>query len=137
MAHALEYLVGKLRDQVVDAVRELADDPDRVAKGIDLLWRSFSGTLSTAAMELWVAARTDPELRGALLPVDRALGRATLEFYRATAWRDVPTSRLDTLYWMTVNLTRGLAMDAMIGGDPVRRDQILAEWKRIATDMLS
>jgi AcrR family transcriptional regulator len=136
MAHALEYLVGKLRDQVVDAVRELADDPDRVAKGIDLLWQSFSGTLSTAAMELWVAARTDPELRGALLPVDRALGRATLEFYRATAWRDVPTSRLDTLYWMTVNLTRGLAMDAMIGGDPVRRDQILAEWKRIATDML-
>jgi hypothetical protein len=69
--------------------------------------------------------------------VDRALGRATLEFYRATAWRDVPTARLDTLYWMTVNLTRGLAMDAMIGGDPVRRDQILAEWKRIATDMLS
>ena len=48
-----------------------------------------------------------------------------------------PPSRLDTLYWMTVNLTRGLAMDAMIGGDPVRRDQILAEWKRIATDMLS
>ena len=136
MAHALEYLVTKLRDQVLDSVRELADDPDRVAKGIDLLWRSFSGTLSTAAMELWVAARTDPELKGALLPVDRALGRATLEFYRATAWRDVPAARLDTLYWLTVNLTRGLAMDAMIGGDPLRRNQILGEWKRIATDLL-
>ncbi|HEY0803674.1 MAG TPA: TetR family transcriptional regulator [Pseudonocardiaceae bacterium] len=136
MAHALEYLVTKLRDQVLDAVRELADDPDRVAKGIDLLWQSFSGTLSTAAMELWVAARTDPELKGALLPVDRALGRATLEFYRATAWRDVPAARLDMLYWLTVNLTRGLAMDAMIGGDPLRRNQILDEWKRIATDLL-
>jgi AcrR family transcriptional regulator len=136
MAHALEYLVTKLRDQVLDAVRELADDPDRVGKGIDLLWQSFSGTLSTAAMELWVAARTDPELKGALLPVDRALGRATLEFYRATAWRDVPAARLDTLYWLTVNLTRGLAMDAMIGGDPLRRNQILDEWKRIATDLL-
>ncbi|HEX4725717.1 MAG TPA: TetR/AcrR family transcriptional regulator, partial [Pseudonocardiaceae bacterium] len=97
MAHALEYLVTKLYDQVGDAVRGLADDPDRVAKGIDLLWQSFSGTLSTAAMELWVAARTDPELKGALLPVDRALGRATLEFYRSTAWRDVPAARLDTL----------------------------------------
>ncbi len=136
MAHALEYLVTKLRDQVLDSVRELADDPDLVAKGIDLLWRSFSGTLSTAAMELWVAARTDPELKGALLPVDRALGRATLEFYRATAWRDVPAARLDMLYWLTVNLTRGLAMDAMIGGDPLRRSQILDEWKRIATDLL-
>jgi len=136
MAHALEYLVRKLRDQVQDAVDKLADDPDRVAKGIDLLWQSFSGTLSTAAMELWVAARTDPELRGALLPVDRALGRATLEFYRATAWKDVPPARLDKLYWLTVNLTRGLAMDAMIGGDPLRRGQILDEWKRIATELL-
>jgi hypothetical protein len=25
----------------------------------------------------------------------------------------------------------------MIGGDPVRRNQILDEWKRIATDMVS
>lgn len=136
MAHALEYLVRKLRDEVQDAANALADDPDRVAKGIDLLWRSFSGTLSTAAMELWVAGRTDPELRGALLPVDRALGRATLEFYRATAFRDVPAEKLEMLYWLTVNLTRGLAMDAMIGGDPLRRGQILAEWKRIATGLL-
>src|SRR5262245_44054902 len=41
MAHALEYLVTKLRDQVLDAVHQLAEDPDRVAKGIDLLWQSF------------------------------------------------------------------------------------------------
>jgi AcrR family transcriptional regulator len=136
MAHALEYLVTKLSDEVLGAVRVLAEDPDRVAKGIDLLWLSFSGTLSTAAMELWVAARTDPELRGALLPVDRALGRATYDLYRELAWRDVPPERMDTLFWLTLNLTRGLAMDAMIGGDPVRRDHLLDEWKRIATELL-
>ena len=137
MAHALEYLVTKLTNQVTDAIHELAGDPDRVAKGIDLLWQTFSGTLSTAAMELWVAARTDPELRGALLPVDRALGRATVDLYRNVAWRDAPAERLDTLYWLTVNLTRGLAMDAMIGGDETRRNHLLDEWKRIATGLLS
>jgi AcrR family transcriptional regulator len=136
MAHALEYLVTKLRDQVLDAVHRLADDPDRVAKGIDLLWQSFSGTLSTAAMELWVAARTDPELRGALQPVDRALGRATFDLFRELAWQDVPAERMDTLFWLTVNLTRGLAMDAMIGGDEARRMQLLDEWKRLATRFL-
>lgn len=137
MAHALEYLVTKLRDQVMDDVHQLADDPDRVAKGIDLLWKSFSGTLSTAAMELWVAARTDPELRGAMLPVDRALGRATYDLYRELAWHDVPAERMDTLFWLTLNLVRGLAMDAMIGGDPVRRNHLLAEWQRIATEILA
>lgn len=136
MAHALEYLVTKLRNQVMDAVHQLADDPDRVAKGIDLLWQSFSGTLSTAAMELWVAARTDPELGGAMLPVDRALGRATYDLYRELAWHDVPAERMDTLFWLTLNLTRGLAMDAMIGGDPQRRNHLLDEWKRIATRFL-
>jgi AcrR family transcriptional regulator len=136
MAHALEYLVTKLGDEIKESIRDLADDPDRVAKGIDLLWRSFSGTLSTAAMELWVAARTDPELRGALLPVDRALGRATQSIYR-DVWRDVSNERMDTLYWLTLNLTRGLAMDAMIGGDPARRNHLLDEWKRVATELLS
>jgi AcrR family transcriptional regulator len=143
MTHALEYLVGKLSDQVRDSVRELADDPDRVAKAIDLLWDSFSGDLSTAALELWVAARTDAELRATLLPMDRALGRATRALYGELGWRTgddgittVPAERLDTLFWLTVNLTRGLALDAMIGGDPARRAAILAEWKRMASGVL-
>ena len=144
MTQALEYLVRKLSDQVRDSVRDLADDPDRVAKAIDLLWDSYSGDLSTAALELWVAARTDPDLRATLLPMDRALGRATRALYRELGWRagddgitTVPAERLDTLFWLTVNLTRGLALDAMIGGDPARRAEILAEWKRIASNVLS
>jgi hypothetical protein len=88
-------------------------------------------------MELWVAARTDPELSGALLPVDRALGRATYDLYRELAWHDVPAERMDTLFWLTLNLVRGLAMDAMIGGDQARRDHLLDEWKRITTEVLS
>jgi hypothetical protein len=33
---------------------------------------------------------------------------------------------------LTVNLIRGLALDAMIGGDSARRTALLAEWKRLA-----
>ncbi len=147
MTHALEYLVGRLRDQVLASVRTLPADPDRVAKAIDLLWHSFSGDLSTAALELWVAARTDPELRATLQPVDRALGKATRALYRELGWRpasptetgiaEVAPERLDTVFWLTVNLTRGLALDAMIGGDPARREEMLTEWKRIATEILA
>ncbi|HWE91673.1 MAG TPA: TetR/AcrR family transcriptional regulator [Pseudonocardiaceae bacterium] len=131
MAHALEYLVGRLRAETLDALHGLDDDADRLATGIDLLWQSFSGTLSTAAMELWVAARTDPELRATLLPVDRALGRATYELFRE-AWPEVSPEKIDSLYWLTVNLTRGLALDLMIGGDPQRPKRLLGEWKQLA-----
>lgn len=124
MTSALRHLFGKLNDELSDVDLPLGDD--KITEGIDVLWEKYSGTLSTAAVELWVAARTDPELKAALLPVDRELGHATLERYRATG------EMADTLVLLTVNLTRGLALDAMLGGDPARRENLLAEWKRIA-----
>lgn len=130
MTSALEHLFKRLSDEILTS--ELPDGPERIEAGIDLLWRAYSGTLSTAAVELWVAARTDPELRRALLPVDRALGHATLEFYRQLM--DVSDDRLNTLVLLTVNLVRGLALDAMIGGDERRRDVLLAEWKTLVAE---
>ncbi|NIJ12764.1 AcrR family transcriptional regulator [Saccharomonospora amisosensis] len=134
MAAAVEHLATKLKQQRTPDAESLPDGPARVAAAIDLLWRAYSGTLASAAMELWVAARTDPELRAAMRPVDRALGRSTLEDL-ATLSGDLPRQNLETLYWLTVNLTRGLALDAELGGDPQRRAQLLEEWKRIATTL--
>src|SRR3954452_19247814 len=127
MTAALEHLFTRLADEIAAATVELPAGTERIETGIDLLWRAYSGTLSTAAVELWVAARTDPELRRSLLPVDRALGHQTLEFYRRIAGGSVPEARLQTVLLLTVNLFRGLALDAMIGGDPARRDTLLAE----------
>jgi AcrR family transcriptional regulator len=124
MTSALRHLFGKLNTELSDV--DLPTGEEKITAGIDVLWDKYSGTLSTAAMELWVAARTDPELRAALLPVDRELGHATLERYRATG------EMADDLVLLTINLTRGLALDAMLGGDPARRENLLAEWKRIA-----
>ncbi len=144
MTSALEHLFKRLSDQILAATAELPSGPERIEAGIDLLWRAYSGTLSTAAVELWVAARTDPELRNTLLPVDRALGHATLEFYRElmgsserslrSDHASVDEARLDTLVLLTVNLVRGLALDAMIGGEERRRTALLAEWKKLVTD---
>ncbi|HEV2783583.1 MAG TPA: TetR/AcrR family transcriptional regulator [Actinophytocola sp.] len=135
MATALEHLFERLSQEVLRAAERLPPGPDRITKGIDLLWRAYSGTLSTAAMELWVAARTDPELRRVLLPVDRGLGHATLEFFRRGAGADVDERVLERLLLLSVHLTRGLAMDAMIGGDADRRSALLEEWKAIVLEL--
>ena len=127
MTSALRHLFGKLNEEIAEV--DLPAGDDKITTGIDVLWEKYSGTLSTAAMELWVAARTDAELRAALLPVDRELGHATLERYRASG------DMADTLVLLTVNLARGLALDAMLGGDPDRREKLLSEWKRIAVQV--
>ncbi len=134
MTSALEHLFARLGEEILAATAALPPGPERLDEGIDLLWRAYSGTLSTAAVELWVAARTDGELRRSLLPVDRQLGHQTLEFYRRIAGPEVDEARLQTLLLLTVNLFRGLALDAMIGGDPARRTALLAEWKSLVLD---
>ena len=134
MTSALEHLFKRLSDEILAATNELPAGPSRIEAGVDLLWRAYSGTLSTAAVELWVAARTDPELRRTLLPVDRALGHATLEFYREIMGVAVDDARLNTLVLLTVNMVRGLALDAMIGGDERRRDALLTEWKTLVAE---
>ncbi|HEU5469426.1 MAG TPA: TetR/AcrR family transcriptional regulator [Actinophytocola sp.] len=134
MASALQHLFARLSAEVARAAEALPPGSERITAGIDLLWQSYSGTLSTAAMELWVAARTDPELRAVLLPVDRALGHATLELYRQAAGPDTDEKLLERLLLLSVNLTRGLALDAMLGGDAGRRATLLDQWKTIVLE---
>lgn len=134
MATAVEHLTTKLSTQLASSVDELPEGMSGVAASIDLLWKGYSGTLSTAVTELWVAARTDPELKAAIRPVDRALGRTALEHVIKTTG-ELPKERAETLFWLTVNLTRGLALDAELGGDPKRRQRLLEEWKRIAVQL--
>lgn len=131
MTSALEHLFRRLGEEIMTATADLPPGRERLDEGIDLLWQAYSGTLSTAAVELWVAARTDDELRRSLLPVDRELGHLTLEFYRRIAGPSVDEARLETMLLLTVNLIRGLALDAMIGGDSARRTALLAEWKAL------
>ncbi|MFI7680664.1 TetR/AcrR family transcriptional regulator [Actinophytocola sp. NPDC049390] len=137
MTSALEHLFARLSAQILNATAELPPGPERIEVGIDQLWSAYSGTLSTAAVELWVAARTDPELRKSLLPVDRALGHATLRFYRQIVGPDLDEQRAETLLLLTVNLIRGLALDAMIGGDAKRRTALLTEWKSLVLDQFA
>src|SRR5215212_5829157 len=80
---ALLRLAERRRRELLDrAERELTDDPDP-GKALDILWSTFSGPLFTAALELWIAARSVPELAEHLLPAEREIGRGA----RATARR--------------------------------------------------
>ena len=135
MTSALEHLFARLSSQILAATAELPPGPERLEQGIDLLWRRTPGTLSTAAVELWVAARTDagaapqPAAGG-----PRARPRDTGVLPRDHGRRRSTTAQLETLLLLTVNLVRGLALDAMIGGDARRRTALLAEWKTIVLE---
>lgn len=136
MAAAVEHLTTKRMTALAESLGSLPRGVAAIPATIDMLWAGYSGTLATASTELWIAARTDPVLRAAIRPVDRAMGRSVLERIKAIA-EDLPGEQVETLFWLTVNLTRGLALDAELGGAPARRKQLLEEWKRVAVQRAS
>jgi AcrR family transcriptional regulator len=79
VAEAVRHLAERRAKEFQDEAAELPEGPDRVRSALDLLWKIHSGPLFQAALELWVAARTDPELRKALADVEREIQRGLFE----------------------------------------------------------
>ena len=123
---------------VVAAVRHLAEKrlaelalTDATAAGLGRLATLFTGPLFLAALELVVAARTDPDLRAAVLPFEAEVVHGT----RALAARmlDLPLThpRCKDLVDLTLDLLRGLGVAALLGDSADldrRRERLLATW---------
>ncbi len=82
VAAAIEHLSRRRSASLLAAADTLPAGPERVARGLDLIWASYASPLFQAALDLWSDARTDPELRRHLTGVERELDRQTLELAR-------------------------------------------------------
>jgi AcrR family transcriptional regulator len=117
--------------------RELARASDRLPSGarrtravLQMLAEHFTSPVFTAALELWVAARTDPHLLAALGPLEQRIGR---DIHRRTVeLLGVDESRPGTreLVQATLDLVRGLGLANTISDDTARRERILDQWAR-------
>ena len=105
---------------------------------VDLLGAAFTGPLFVAALELWVAARTD---RG-------AAGRPRARWRRRSAGRctgspshcSAPTSAdpaSGEAVQATLDLLRGLGVANLLSDDSARRAALLATWKRQLATLLT
>ena len=119
----------------------MADQPagrDRVDRAIDLMWATFQEPPFWAAMELWTAARTDPDLKAALRSEERRL-RAAIRAVADGIWG--PELAVAPLYAELCEVLftsmRGVAMVYAFEDRPAATDPHLALWKRLATRMLA
>lgn len=74
-AELMTAAVGRLLERRVEEFRKAFVDvpigPGRIDKAVDVLWSMFDSPAFTAVSELWIAARTDPELASAVVEMDR------------------------------------------------------------------
>lgn len=91
---------------------------DRRAEGIALLWAAMRGPLFAAATELWIAARTDPDLRRALLDSERRLGHRARAFMADLLDGDVDDPTYRRAVDHVLQTFRGAALTAILRTDP-------------------
>jgi AcrR family transcriptional regulator len=134
---ALAHLAARRHEELRAEARHLAVRDDRIAAVLDLVWRSFSGPLFYAALELWVAARTDPELHESLYRFERGVGRAMAQLWQELAGVDSGhVSHFDDVLELTFYVIRGMALQKVLKDDDTERRRLYEIWKRLVADAL-
>lgn len=110
VAAALAELAQRREDSFSAQVEGLPRGDGRVEAALDMIWDWFTGPLFAASVDLAAAARTDPELRASLAPVERALSAETLRLSRVMFAADEHDASYDPLIQMTLGTVRGLAL---------------------------
>lgn len=126
--------VARRRLDALDAeLSALPEGVDELDAFVDGTWHHFSSPLFWAALELWNAARTDPELRAALMPVEKEIFGLLHERARALFG---PDPRVATVVQMTFEMMTGLVMTGIVSGELGRRELLIRRWKRAAAILL-
>ncbi len=125
---AIEHLTAARQDELVARSAQLPRGPLRTRAVLEMLGEQYTGPLFLAALELWVAARTDASLRAAVVALEARVGRDT---HRRTVEalgvdETVPGNR--ELVQATLDLVRGLGLANTLSDDAVRRSRILDQW---------
>ena len=124
---AVQHLVRARGEALEKAVADIPG-PDRTREALRILADHFTSDVFVAALELWVAARTDAALLVALAPLERELGRETHQVALRLLGIDESQQGARELVQATLDLIRGLGLANTISDDRRRRDRILDQW---------
>ena len=127
---AVEHLSDLRRDDM----RRHADalpDHDRIRGALEILAAQFVSPVFFAALELWVAARTDGDLRTSVGPLERRIGRETHAYAVELLEVDEGLGDNRQLVQATLDLVRGLGLAASLSDDTKRRASVLDSWATV------
>jgi AcrR family transcriptional regulator len=134
---AVQFVAGRRLEALTTELATIPAEADRLEALIDIIWRHFSSPLFWAALELWNAARTDTELRAALLPVETEIFAVLHDRARTLLSESMPADpRVPTVVEFSYEVLTGLAMTGIVSGDLGRRELLIRRWKRAAEILL-
>nr|WP_236808621.1 TetR/AcrR family transcriptional regulator [Amycolatopsis albispora] len=80
---AIRHLAAKRTEVAMAEIDRLKASADPVGDALQLMWEMHQGPVFSATVELWVASRTDPDLRRQMSAVEPIATSSLVEFGKA------------------------------------------------------
>lgn len=129
MAGVVEDIVERRLRVTGPADGPAARDWDAV---VDVVWRELRSPAYTVALELWVAARTDPDLRAALLPLQARIFASVHRSITALVGTEHPRAGL--LVQFTIDLLTGCHLAGVLAPRE-GADVVVEAWKQALREL--
>jgi AcrR family transcriptional regulator len=128
---AVEYVAEERTAALREHVKDLPTGPGRTQAVVDLIDRMYTGPLFRAALQLWVAASSDEQLRERVVPLEAHVGREVHRVALELLGVDEKVPGVREIVQGTLDMARGLGLANLLTDDSKRRGRILREWGRL------
>lgn len=123
IARTLDEVGHRLADDLQARFAEIpAQHTDRTGAILDVLWDRFSSDLFETWLKVWFAATEDPNLYGALAPLEPRLSSAIGHVVKDIAPESLSTSAWAHRIGITLHALRGLALSRALEPRPSTTD---------------
>jgi len=141
VAAAQHLAAGRVMDTATQTMAEITAGPatlKRIDQAVELMWTTYQQPYFWAAMELWIAARHNDEIRATLEPAERNLYAAIRSVVdQMFGPVHVKKDRYLPVRELLLTSMRGVALTYAFDARDPRGDYHLAQWKSMARVMLN
>ncbi|REF00081.1 TetR/AcrR family transcriptional regulator [Thermomonospora umbrina] len=106
----------------------LADGRPSTQDVVTMLGEMYTSPLFRAALQLWVAASSDDQLKAQVLPLEARVGREAHRLTVEALGADESVPGVRETVQATLDLVRGLGLADLLTDDSVRRTRLLTQW---------
>ncbi|KZB83636.1 TetR/AcrR family transcriptional regulator [Amycolatopsis regifaucium] len=124
---AIRHLAAKRTEVAMAEIDRLKASADPVGDALQLMWEMHQGPVFSATVELWVASRTDPELRAQMAVVEPIATSSLVEFGKALLPDHAAHPEFLHAVYTAMDVVRGILIASWATRD---QGELEARWDR-------
>jgi AcrR family transcriptional regulator len=133
VAAAVGHIAATRTSEALPKLERAQQSDDPIDAGLDLLWAMHEGPLFVAVVELWVAARSDPQLQRRVAVLEQATTSMVVDFAKALFGAASDDPALLRAIYTTMDAVRGILLTTIAAPRSAAEHQ--ARWRRAKADL--